>query len=138
MRERIKEKINQIEKYLEKILNIVPETFEEYSENEEKKWSCERGVERIAEALADLGFLILKEREIEEDLDDFIVFDILAKYKVISGELSKKMQELKSMRNIIVHLYGEVNDETVYNSIKNELEKDVNDFLDSIRRKNEI
>jgi uncharacterized protein YutE (UPF0331/DUF86 family) len=37
-------------------------------------------------------------------------------------------------RNILAHEYGEVDDEIVFNSIKDELEKDVKGFIKSIKK----
>ena len=38
------------------------------------------------------------------------------------------------MRNIIAHQYGEIDDELVFKAISQELEKDVNEFIDLIEK----
>lgn len=62
-------------------------------------------------------------------------FDIMARSNIISIRLAKKLQDAKSMRNILAHEYGEVNNELVFHAIKEELEKDVNEFITEIKKK---
>ena len=38
------------------------------------------------------------------------------------------------MRNIIAHEYGEINNELIFESIKNELIKDVSEFIKYIKK----
>lgn len=60
-------------------------------------------------------------------------FKILSENKIISPELSERLQDAKSMRNIIAHEYGEVDDEIVFNSLKEELVKDVSAFVKLVK-----
>lgn len=134
MSERINDKINEIELTLEKVLGIIPTTLEEYKSNEIIKAACERFFEKIIESYVDLCFLIIKEKKLIIPEGDIEAFESLAEAGIISKELSEKLQEAKRMRNIIIHLYGEVDDEKVFYSLSEELEKDVKEFLKSIRR----
>ena len=59
-------------------------------------------------------------------------FDILIKNKILSLELGKKLQDAKGMRNFLIHQYGEVDDEIIFNAINEELEKDIAEFLNKI------
>ena len=133
MKERINDKINQIELFLEELFPMVPETFEDYKQDLGSKAACERYFEKIIEACVDLAFLIIRENKFKMPEDDESSFIILFQNNIISEELSKKLRDAKSMRNIIVHEYGEIDDEKVFNSIKEELENDVNEFIDNMR-----
>ena len=41
-----------------------------------------------------------------------------SKSTLTSKQLSEKLQAMKGFRNILVHRYGEINNETAYNNIK--------------------
>jgi len=135
MKERINDKINQIEQFLDELSPMVPEIFEDYKLNLESKAACERYFEKIIEACVDLAFLFIKEYKFKIPEDDENSFIILFQNNIISEELSKKLRNAKGMRNIIIHEYGEIDDEKVFNSIKEELEKDVDNFLDNIKNR---
>lgn len=132
MNKKINDKINEIKTYLKEFDTILPATFEEYSSNLEKKAACERYVEKIMEAVTDIAFLIIKYRKYEIPEDDKNAFDILLKHKIITEKTCTKMKEAKGMRNLIVHEYGNVDDEIVFDSITKELIKDVKKFLDEL------
>ena len=74
MKERIKDKITQIEEYLSDLSESVPETLEEYKINQEKKAACERHFEKIVEATTDLAFLIIKQNKLKIPEDDVGAF----------------------------------------------------------------
>ena len=61
--------------------------------------------------------------------DDRRSFSILADYSIIGRELSQSLEAAKGMRNIIIHQYEAINDEIVYNALKDRLPKDVEELL---------
>lgn len=137
MKERIKDKIAEIEEFLEFLTARIPENLEEYKTNLEKKAICERYIEKIIEAIVDLAFLIAKHLNIAipAQTSDTEIFDIVAENNIISQELSKKLQDAKGMRNIIAHEYGKVDDEIVFESISSELKEDTIEFISNIKDK---
>jgi uncharacterized protein YutE (UPF0331/DUF86 family) len=131
---RIKDKIEEIENYLLELEEIVPENLEKYEKDFEKKAACERYFEKIIEAITDLVFLIIRNRKWDMPYSDTEALQLLADKEIISKELSEKLQKAKSMRNFIAHEYGEVDDEKVFEAVKNELVKDVKEFLELLGR----
>ncbi|MBI5148688.1 DUF86 domain-containing protein [Candidatus Pacearchaeota archaeon] len=105
MNKRIKDKIEEIEKYLDELGEIKPNNLKEYIKDFKTKAACERYTERIIEAVVDLAFLIIREKGFRIPEGDKEAFDILAKEKIISGELAEKLKEAKGMRNILAHEY---------------------------------
>jgi len=71
----------------------------------------------------------------EEDKE---TFDILAKGEIISNELAIKLKDAKGMRNILSHQYGNVDDEIVFESITEELDKDVREFIKLLGKKKRV
>lgn len=134
MNERIKDKIDEIEKYVAELEEIVPKNLEDYKKDFKTKAACERYAEIIIEAIIDLAFLVVKHRKLGYPESDLQAFDILTKDKVISEKLAEKLQDAKRMRNILAHEYGTVDDEIVFNSITEELEKDVREFIKDIKK----
>ncbi|MBW2981996.1 DUF86 domain-containing protein [Candidatus Woesearchaeota archaeon] len=130
---RIKDKLEEIEEFLEELKDILPSSFDEYKRNFEKKAACERYFEKIIESIIDLAFLIIKEKGFKIPEEDKEAFDILTNENIISKELAKRLKDAKGMRNIIAHEYGKIDDELVFHSITEELEKDVLDLINSVK-----
>lgn len=133
MNARIKDKIAELEKYLSELDPILPSDFEEYEQNLEKKAACERYFEKIIEAAVDLAFLVVKEsgRPIPEE--DKEAFDLLFKEKIISLATATRLKEAKGMRNLLAHEYGIVDDTIVFESITEEIRRDLKKFIDEIK-----
>ena len=66
--------------------------------------------------------------------DDEGAFDILTNENMIDVWLAKKLKEAKGMRNIIAHEYGKVDDKIVFSALTEELEKDITEFLEKIKK----
>ena len=134
MNKRIKDKVKDIKSYLEQLSKFKPKSFDEYKKDFKTKAACERYFEKIAEATLDLAVLVIKDRGLPIPEQDYEAFDTLEKDGLIDNALSKRLRDIKGMRNIIAHKYGDVDDKIMYNSITKELDKDVNIFLIIINR----
>lgn len=55
-------------------------------------------------------------------------FKILEEIGIIMPNISKHMQRMAGLRNVLVHLYWHVDNEKIYNSLQNDL-KPIEDFL---------
>jgi len=134
MNERIKDKIREIEQYLDELVEIRLDNLKDYIKDFKTKAAYERYAERIIEAVIDLAFLLIKEQRLPYPESDLQAFDILSKNKIILPELAGKLQDAKRMRNILAHEYGEVDDEIIFNAINEELEKDIKTFIKSVKK----
>ncbi len=135
-KDRINDKVNEIEMFVEELYKFVPKniTLNDYKKDIAKKAIFERYAEKIIEAIEDLSFLMINYKKLNYPEYEKEVFDILSINNIISNELSKKFKEAKGMRNFIVHQYGKIDDEIVFNSITQEIKKDAMEFINSIRR----
>jgi len=131
---RIEDKIDEIDKLLDELIEIMPNDFNEYNSDFKTKAACERYFEKIIEAAIDLAFLVIKDRRLQLPEEDKRVFDILSREKLISEDLAIKLKEAKGMRNIIAHKYGKIDDELVFNAITDELIDDMTEFITALRR----
>ncbi len=132
---RIKDKIDEIEGYLNELQEIIPNSFRQYKHYLKTRAACERYFEKIIESVTDLAFLLIKDLGTTIPEGDKEAFDVLAKEEVISDKLASKLKDAKGMRNILAHEYGEVDDEIVFESITKELYKDVKEFLKAVKKK---
>ena len=125
MNKRINEKIEEIEQFIQELNEIAPNNFDEYKIDLTKKAACERYAEKIMEAITDLAFLIIKEKNLKIPKEDAGAFFILSERGIISNELAQKLKDAKGMRNFLAHEYGKVDDEIIFNAVSEELEKDI-------------
>lgn len=130
--ERIKDKINEIQNYLEEFDNIIPENYKEYKNSFLVKAACERYFEKIVETVVDVAYLFIKTERFSLPEEDIKAFDILVDKEIISNELGEKIKDAKGMRNILAHEYGKVDDELVFESITKEIFKDTEEFINQI------
>jgi uncharacterized protein YutE (UPF0331/DUF86 family) len=130
---RIDDKIEEILVFLEDLDEIIPESLDDYISNKEKKAACERYFEKILEAITDIAFYVIKMKGLRIPRDDGDSFEVLKENKIISDIFSKRLREAKSMRNIIAHEYGKIDDEVVFESIKEQLIPDVEEFIKQIK-----
>ena len=129
---RITDKINEINEFLDELKKIAPSSLDEYKSNIEKKAACERYVEKIVEAVTDLAFLIIKNKKLKIPEDDIDAFNILLGNKIINDDLATKLKNAKGIKNIILHQYVKINDDIVFKSISEELEKNVREFINNV------
>ena len=132
IKERINDKIKEIEKYIEELLSIIPKSFEEYEKDFKTKAACERYFDKIIEAAVDLAFFQIRKNKLFSPDDDTGAFLLLGEKGIIGKELASRLTEAKKMRNFIVHRYKFVDDLIVFNSINDELRSDIKEFIKSI------
>ena len=129
MDERIKDKVIEIENYLEELESVLPNSYEGYNSDWKIRAICERNFEKIIGTTIDLGFLIVKKEAFESPSEEKRVFDVLSENEFISSELSQQLKDAKGMRNIIAHEYGKVDDELVFEAVKEQIIGVVREFI---------
>lgn len=135
LKDRIFDKIEEIEQYLQELYDFFPEDYEEYEKSLTIKAACERYFEKILEAMIGISFLLIRLNEYGHVKDEDGAFSLLAAKGDISPEMAEKLRGAKGMRNVIVHEYGEIEDIKVYTAIAEELNKDCEEFIKQIREK---
>jgi len=131
---RIKNKVEELERCMEELARIRPDTFDQYELDVKTKAACERYFEKVVENIVDIGFLVIKAENLPTPEEDKEAFSILDRASIIEPVLAKRLKEAKGMRNIIAHQYGEVDDELVFAAVKEELKHDAQAFILAIRK----
>ncbi len=129
--ERIRDKLDELQRYLEELEEDLPPTKEEYRNNRTIRRACERTFQLASEDLLDVCNIIISEKllPIPKDNKDSILK--LEEAGIISRELSAKLQEMVGFRNLLVHRYVKVDDSRVYEYLRNEI-ADLYEFIEVI------
>lgn len=129
----VDEKKKEVEQYLCELEQVMTDDFKEYSEDLEKRLACERALEKIIESIADLAKLVINEKGISVPLERKKTFFLLAEEGLISAKLAERLSNAYGMRSFLIHQYGVINDEIIFDAIQNKIFKDVRDFLGELR-----
>lgn len=131
---RILLKLDEMQKYINDLKEMLPTSEDEYVENKIIRRACEKTIELAIESLIDVCSMIISVEKLDLPKDEDTIFDILVKNKIIDLALSSKLNEIKGFRNVIVHKYGDVDDSLSYEFLSNELD-DFDKFYDLIKKK---
>ena len=122
MNQRIREKIYEVNTYLEELRTIIPDSYKEYKESIAVKRGCERLLQIIIECIIDILFLTAKTFKLSIPYDESNLIDELKSKNIIKSQSVTLLKNMKGFRNILVHRYGKINDELVFEYLQNKLD----------------
>ncbi len=128
---RIQSKLKELDCYLEELEEIAPSSLKEYCGSIEKKRACERLIQILIECVIDVCALLVKEMRLGVPSDDESIIDLIEKRKILPNALIRKVRGMKSLRNILTHKYGCVDDELVFENLSSNL-GDFNEFREKV------
>jgi uncharacterized protein YutE (UPF0331/DUF86 family) len=116
-------KFELIGESLKKLSEIRKEnpTLDRYRSSWKDKDSAERNLQKIIEAIIDIGKMLLAQKKLKEPSNNREVFLILQENQIFPSKLIPLVDKMIGMRNIIVHSYDRINDEIVYSVLKKNL-----------------
>jgi len=123
--ERLLAKIDELDRYLKEIQEISPENFEEYKKIEKRR-ACERLLQLSIESMIDICAIIVSGLRLGLPAEEDDLFDKLEQAGIVSPLMTANLKKMRGFRNILVHEYGRINDELVYNMLKTQM----NDFYE--------
>jgi len=117
-KEIIKSKIAKLIDSLEFVEESLPKDFEEFKLSRITKNALYKEIEFSIELILDIIAIINSDLklgipEVEEN-----IINNIEKNKLLSKEIINIIKEMKGFRNLLVHKYGEINDNLAYESIK--------------------
>ena len=121
-KKRILSKFAEIDSYLEELDEIKPLEFEDYENSILNKRSIERILQISIEVVLDICNLLVSDLNLGIPADEDSVFDKLRKKKIISKKLYDILIEMKGFRNVLVHKYGAIEDEKVFEVLTDKLD----------------
>jgi len=135
-RDRILVKLSELDGYLGELRSIAPGTFAEYR-RVEKRRACERLLQISLETVLDVCHLFVRGLNLGLPAEEDDVLEKLERAGVTSEDLTATLRRMKGCRNILVHEYGAVDDEIVFETLRT-CERDFERFtravLDALQR----
>ena len=116
-------KFELIEDSLKKLSEIKRENpnLDTYRTSWKDKDSAERNIQKIVEAIIDLGKILIAEKKLKEPSSNREVFQILEEKGFFPSAFLPLVDKMIGMRNIIVHSYNRIDDSIVYGVLKKNL-----------------
>ena len=133
-RDRVLAKLDELDGDLDELRTIAPTDFEEYARIEKKR-SCERLIQMAVEATIDTCAMLVTGLRLGLPGEENDLFEKLARHGAISAGMAETLKRMKGMRNILVHEYGRIDDELVFETVRDRLgdfdafRREVLDFL---------
>ena len=137
MKERIRHKLKEIEENVNLVQNNFPNNFKGFNELGLVKDGMYKRIENAIENMVDICGIINSELNLGIPNEDEDLIDNVFKSKIITKKLYLKIKEMKGFRNILVHRYGDIDDNMAYKNIKSGFDdfdlfiKEINKFLEN-------
>ena len=138
MRPSTRRRIDRVLKALERIDKLVAMGLDELLENELEPL-LEREVEVVIQGLLDIGEFIISYKGFEPPSKYSDVGRILAKHNVLDKESAETLVRLAKLRNIIVHLYADIDYELLFehaSQLRSDARNILHKLIDYIERNN--
>ncbi len=100
-------KMQELEKYLNQLKKYRGITAEELTNNLEKRWTVQHGLQLCIQVVLDTGNHILAEAgvPVKEYAD---IFPELARLDVVPADFAENVKGMAGLRNLLVHEYSEL------------------------------
>jgi uncharacterized protein YutE (UPF0331/DUF86 family) len=119
-RDRTLAKLDELYGYLGELRSVVPATLQEYGAVEKRR-SCERLLQISVETAIDVCALVVSGLRLGLPGEENDLFEKLVDRGVISRPMADVLRRMKGMRNILVHEYGRVDDELIFETVAHRL-----------------
>ena len=120
-KERVLAKIDELEGYLKELEQVKPATLEEYKKIEKKR-SSERLLQLSIECVIDICALTVTGLRLGLPSEEDDLFERLEQAGIISPLMKEILRKMKAFRNILVHEYGRIDDQLVFEVLQNRLD----------------
>lgn len=134
-RDRVLAKLDEMRGYVAELRAIAPANLSEYRRIGTKR-ACERLVQIAIECVIDVCQLLVSGRRLGLPAEEDDLFDKLEAAGVLTSETAGVVRRMRGCRNILVHAYGRVSDEIVFETIDSrlgDLDAFERDVLSSLR-----
>lgn len=125
-RDRVLAKLDEMDGYLGELRSILPVNLEAY-QTVEKRRACERLLQVSVECALDVCHQLVAGRRLGLPGAEDDMLDKLESARLLSPETVGTLRRMKGCRNILVHEYGHVLDELIFETITTRL-GDFGDF----------
>lgn len=116
-KDRISEKLRQIDIALDKTDSNLPSSFEEFKKLDIAKDGIYKNIEIAIQSAYDICAMIVKEEDLGIPEDEESLPDLLKEEEIISQNLADNFKDMKGFRNALAHRYGSIDDKIAYENI---------------------
>lgn len=113
-KEIIMTKLKEIEESLRWVEEHLPDTFEEFSGMGLIKDGIYKKIEFAIENVFDICAIINTDLELGIPSDEEDILENLVKSEILNEEMKEKLRAMRGFRNIVVHMYGWVDDKIAF------------------------
>lgn len=118
---KIFEKLSLLDEYLGYLKEIQKINKNSFLKDYHFYGLAERYLQLAIQILIDLGQLIITEKQLTRPVEPQEIFSVLFNNKILSENLVNQLTGIVGFRNILVHEYGKIDREKVYEYLKNNL-----------------
>ncbi len=129
----LKARLNHLCRYWQELTRRSRVSFDEYLRDTMLRWFVERAIHLAVECCVYLAAYIISEEHYRVPSTNRDTFNVLLENKVITNGLARRMDELASMRNVLVHGYAMIDDKKVFQVFKHHL-SDFEQFGKAIKK----
>jgi uncharacterized protein YutE (UPF0331/DUF86 family) len=122
--DRVETRIQRLEELIERLEKVRQAGEDAYLADDQKRAATERWLQVAIQICIDLATQVVTEQSARPPTDYADVFKILGEKDFIPTDLALRLGDSARQRNLIVHLYMEVDDRAVFASLA---------FLDDLR-----
>ena len=113
-RERILAKLDALHGYERELRVVLPGNLEEYRSSVEKRRATERLLQVSIECVLDICNLFVAGLRLGLPMEEENLFDRLEHAHIISAEHVRTLRSMRRFRNMLVHEYGDIDDQIVF------------------------
>ena len=130
----IENKISAAKKYIRILENYRKYSREEIEKNIDIRGAVERYLYLAVQAAIDLAEAVISFKNFRKPTAMAESFTILSEEGIINEEFAGQLIKMVGFRNIIIHDYGEIDYDIVYNILHQQL-KDIEKFIEIVDEK---
>ncbi|HSS03574.1 MAG TPA: DUF86 domain-containing protein [Solirubrobacterales bacterium] len=114
---RAEARVQRLEELIERLDEVRQAGEDAYLANDQRRAATERWLQVAVQICIDLGTQLVTEQSARPPSDYAEVFKILGEKGVIPSDLAIRLGDAAKQRNLIVHLYLEIDDRAVFASL---------------------
>ncbi|MCG8514897.1 MAG: DUF86 domain-containing protein [Halanaerobiales bacterium] len=133
-RGKVESRIYYIKQNLEKLYKLRGLAQQDFLRDYRNHDAAKYNLQVIIEALIDIGNHIISRKKLPIPDSNADTFRILSQNGIIPVEKLSRYEAMAKFRNMVVHLYQDINEEEIFHIIKNDL-SDIEYFIEIIAKK---
>jgi len=133
MKNEVLNKLERLQKYIKMLNSYKKYSFQDINEDFTLRGAIERYLQLSLECCIDIGEIIISSRGLRKPETYKEVIEILGEEGILPEEFAERFAEAAKFRNVLVHMYAEIDVELVHEILQNNL-GDFDEFAKHIAR----